>query len=123
MTILIIAFASSMILAGIVLMANPNLVFGVLNRQSQKLGLHIVAVVVRLLLGVMLVYQSGVSRYPLAIEIIGWISIIAAVFLTVIGRDRFRRLISWILSVAKSFARVGGVLAACFGAFLIHAFI
>jgi hypothetical protein len=104
-------------------MVNPNVVFGVLNRQSQSLGLHILAVVVRLLLGVLLVYQSGVSRYPLAIEIIGWISIIAAAFLTVIGRDRFGRLISWALSVAKSFARVGGVLAACFGAFLIHAFI
>jgi len=111
-----------MILAGIVLMVNPNLVFGMLNRQSQSLGLHILAVVVRLLLGVLLVYQADASRYPLAIEIIGWISIIAAAFLTVIGRDRFKRLISWALSVAKSFARVGGVLAVCFGAFLIHAF-
>ena len=123
MTILIIAFASAMILAGIVLMVNPSILLGVLNRQSQNLRLHILAVVVRLLLGVVLVYQSGVSRYPLAIEIIGWISIIAAAFLTVIGRDRFGRLISWALSVAKSFERVGGGLAVCFGAFLIHAFV
>ena len=112
-----------MILAGIVLMVSPNLVVDVLNRQSQKLGLHVLAVVVRLLLGVMLVYQSDASRYPLAIEIVGWISIIAAAFLAVIGRDRFGRLISWALSVAKSFERVGGGLAVCFGAFLIHAFV
>lgn len=123
MTILIIAFASSIILAGLVLLVNPNVVFGVLSRQSQGFGLHILAVVVRLMLGVLLVYQSGVSRYPLAIEIIGWVSITAAAFLTVMGRDRFQQLISWGLSVAKSFARVGGVLAVCFGAFLIHAFI
>jgi len=48
---------------------------------------------------VLLLSLSGASRYPLAIEIIGWVSIIAAMFLSIIGRDNFKRLMSWALSL------------------------
>jgi len=85
--------------------------------------MQILAIVVRLVLGVLLIYQSGASKYPLVIEIIGWLSIVAAVFFTVIGRNNFKRLISWALSLAKPFGRVGGVVAVCFGAFLVYAFV
>ena len=71
----------------------------------------------------MLIYQSDVSRYPLAIEIIGWLSIVAALFFTAIGRNNFNRIISWALSLARPIGRVGGVIALCFGAFLIYAFV
>ena len=123
MTGLIIVFGALILLAGIVILINPNLVFGLINKQAESLGLHVLAVVVRLLLGVALITQSGDSRYPLAIEIIGWLSIVAAASFAVIGRNRFKRLISWGMSVAKPFARIGGVAAVCFGAFLVHGFV
>ena len=69
------------------------------------------------------VHFSGASRYPFAIEIIGWISIIAAMFLSIIGRDNFKRLMSWALSLKKPFGRVGGFIAVCLGAFLVYAFV
>ncbi len=123
MTVLIIIFGALNLLAGIVIVINPEVIFGFLRNNVDKLALHILAIVVRLVLGVLLIYQSNVSKFPFVIEIIGWLSIVAAIFLAVIGRRNFNRLMSWALSLVKPFGRVGGVLAAAFGAFLIYAFV
>jgi len=123
MTILIIIFGVLTLLAGIIIIINPENIFGLLSKHSEKLEMQILAVVVRLVLGVLLIYQSGASKYPLVIEIIGWLSIVAAVFFAVIGRNNFKRLISWALSLAKPLGRVGGFVAVCFGTFLVYAFV
>ena len=123
MTLLIIIFGFLTLLAGIVIVINPEVIFGFLRNNLDKLALHILAVVVRLVLGALLIYQSNISEFPFVIEVIGWISIVAAIFLAVIGRRNFNRLMSWALSLSKPFGRVGGVLAVAFGAFLIYAFV
>ena len=123
MTLFIIIFGTLTCLAGIVILVNPEIVFGFLRKNSDKIELHILAVAIRLVLGVFLIYQSGVSKYPFVIEIIGWLSIVAAVFFAVIGRNNFSKLMVWALSQVKTLGRVGGVIASVFGAFLIHAFV
>lgn len=123
MTVLIIIFGALTLLAGIVIVINPEVIFGFLRNNLDKLILHILAVVVRLIIGVLLIYQSNVSKFPFVIEIIGWLSIVASVFLAVMGRRNFNSLMSWALSLLKPFGRVGGVVAAAFGAFLIYAFL
>jgi len=123
MTLLIIIFGFLTLLAGIVIVINPEVIFGFLRNNLDKLVLHILAVVVRLVLGALLIYQSNISEFPFVIEVIGWLSIVAAIFLAVIGRRNFNRLMSWALSLSKPFGRVGGVLAVAFGAFLIYAFV
>jgi hypothetical protein len=123
MTALIIIFGALILLAGVVILINPDVIFGFLRNNMDKPVIHILAVVVRLVIGALLLFQSGVSRYPLVIEIIGWLSIVAALFLAVMGRHNFRRLMSWALTSLKPYGRVGGVFAAAFGGFLIHAFV
>ena len=123
MSALIIIFGVLTLLAGLVILANPETLFGLFTRHIDEPWLHITAVVVRLVLGVLLIVQADVSRFPLAIEVIGWISIVAAVFFAVIGRDNFKRIIAWALSLQTTYGRVGGVLAAGFGAFLVYSFI
>ena len=123
MTILTIVFGALTLLAGTVIIFNPDIIFGFLKKNAGTLELHILAVAVRLVLGVLFIHKSGVSRYPLVIEIIGWLSIVAALSFAVIGRSTFKRLITWALSLDKPFGRVGGAIAMCFGAFLIHAFV
>jgi len=123
MTILIILFGALTSLAGILIVINPETVFGILRKNLDKLELHILAVVVRLVLGALLIFQADASKYPVAIEVIGWLSVVAAISLSVIGRQRFRRLMSWALTLAKPLGRAGGVAAACFGVFLIYAFV
>ena len=123
MTLLIIIFGFLTLLAGIVIVINPEVIFGFLRNNLDKLVLHILAVVVRLVLGALLIYQSNISEFPFVIEVIGWLSIVAAIFLAAMGRRNFNRLMSWALSLSKPFGRVGGILAMAFGAFLMYAFL
>ncbi|MEN8134539.1 MAG: hypothetical protein ABFS18_03250 [Thermodesulfobacteriota bacterium] len=123
MTLFIIIFSTLTCLAGIVILINPEIAFGLLRKKSDKIELHILAVAIRLVLGAFLISQAGVSKYPFVIEIIGWLSIVAAVFFAVIGRNNFITLMAWALAQVKTLGRVGGIFASAFGAFLIHAFI
>ena len=121
MNYIIILFGIATIVAGVIIVINPDTVFGLLRRKLESLGLHILAVVVRIILGAALIICAAGSKYPSAILIIGWISIVAAAVLGIIGRTNFKRLMSWALNVAPSFGRLGGSLAILFGGFLIHA--
>lgn len=123
MSTLIILFGALTLLAGIVLLVSPETIFGILRTNVEGLTVHVLAVVFRLILGALFIVQSGASGFPLAIEIIGWISIVAAVILTVMGRRNFVRLMSWALSLSKPLGRFGGVVAAAFGAFVVYAFV
>ncbi len=123
MTFLILIFAVLILLAGLVIVIRPEAVYNFLLENQAKLSLHIAAVVLRLGIGVLLLFQSSHSRFPLVIEIIGWLSIAAAIVLTLIGRHNFNRFVSWALSYVKPFGRIWGVLTGAFGAFLLYAFI
>ncbi len=123
MTVLIIIFGTLTFLAGIVILMNPDLIFGFLQRQLGKVELHVLNVVVRIFLGVLLISQSSISKFSFVIETIGWFCIAIAVILTLLGREHFNRLISWTLSLVETYNRVGGILIMIFGAFLIYAFV
>jgi len=123
MTEFIIIFGALTCLTGIVILVDPEMVFGFLRKHYDKIAVHILAVVIRLILGIFLIYQSGMSKFPFVIEIIGWLSIIAALIFAVIGRNNFNRLMTWALSQVKTMGRVGGIFASAFGAFLVYAFV
>jgi len=121
MNYIIILFGTATIVAGIIIMINPETVFGLIRKKLESLGLHILAVVVRVILGIALIMYAPESKYPTAILILGWITIIAASVLGIMGRTNFKRLMSWALRFSHSFLRIGGFLAILFGGFLIHA--
>ena len=123
MTNIILLFAFLTFIAGIIILFKPEIIFGVIRDNLDKVGLQVVAVALRLVLGILLVEYAPVSRFPLVIEVLGWLSIAAAVTFMLIGRANFLRLMNWALSLLKPYGRIGGVFAAAFGAFLIYAFI
>ena len=123
MSVVLIMFGVLTLLAGVVIIINPEIVFGFLKRHLEKLELQILAIVVRLVLGALLIYLAGVSKFPIVIEVLGWLSIIAAITFAVIGRNNFKRLMSWAMSFQKPYGRVGGIIAVCFGGFLVYAFV
>ena len=123
MNYIVILFGAATLVAGIIILINPETVFGLLHRKSDSLGMHILAVVVRIILGIALILCAAGSKYPPAILILGWISVVAAAVLGVMGRTNFKRLMSWALGLAPSFGRIGGLLAILFGGFLVHAVI
>lgn len=123
MTILIILLASLIALAGLLLLIKPAIVIGILESNYESAWIHVVAISVRIALGLLLIAQSSVSRYPTIIEILGGVSLFAAAFLLVIGRKRFQRMVMRVIAVVKPYSRLGGLLSFAFGAFLVYAFI
>lgn len=123
MITLIILFGVLILLAGLVIVVSPETIFGYLRRNMHRPALRVAAVVMRLVIGVLLISQAGRSRYPLVIEILGWLSIAAALLLAVMGRRNFNTLMAWAFTFVGRFGRASGAVAAAFGGFLVHAFV
>jgi hypothetical protein len=123
MTSIIIIFGIMVFLAGVIIVVNPETIFGVLRNNLEKVSLQVLAVGIRVVIGILLIQYAGESKYPAIIEILGWLSIVAAVTFSVIGRRHFVNLMSWAFSLLKPYGRIGGLFAMAFGGFLVHAFV
>lgn len=123
MILLILVFGCLIAGAGVLLLVRPVLVMGLIESNGERAWIYATAVGARVVLGLLLIQQAAQSKFPLVIEILGWFSLVAAIFLAVLGRQRFTRFLNWILEKVKPFARVGGLFAAVFGAFLFYAFL
>jgi uncharacterized membrane protein HdeD (DUF308 family) len=123
MIILIILFGLLTLLAGVIIVINPEIIFGYLRDNLDRPWLQLVAVAARLVLGILLIYTAGLSRFPLIIELLGWLSIAAAITFALMGRQRFLKLMSWAFSLLKPYGRIGGLFAMAFGGFLVYAYI
>ena len=93
-----------------------GMVRGVMNHVS---GIYF-AVIVRLLMGLSLIIAAPPSRFPVIFELLGWITIIAAVVLPLIGRERIVRLIAWFEGSSRVLGRAWLVFGLAFGGFLIY---
>ena len=105
------------------ILIKPDFLFDYLKRESDNYKLHIAAIVVRLIVGFLLIYYAELSQFPVAMEALGWFTIIAAVALILIGRKNFQKLIEWAVTFLRPYRFVGGILAVVFGGFLIYAFL
>jgi len=123
MAVLIILFGSLIFISGILLLINPEIIFSYLRNNVGNTAIHAAAVLVRLVIGILLITQAHISKFPVVIELLGWFFIVAGVFLAVIGRSNFLKLMSWVLRKFKAFGRIGGAIAIAFGGFLIYAFL
>ena len=123
MSLLIIVIGALILAASLSLIIRPALVIGVMESSGEKTWLYVLAIGVRLVLGWLLIQHAAVSKFPAVITVLGWIALIAAFFILVIGHTRFVRLVQWVTGWVKPWARFGGFFGAVFGAFLIYAFL
>ncbi|MBT8351653.1 MAG: hypothetical protein KJO26_10535 [Deltaproteobacteria bacterium] len=123
MNYFILLFGAATIIAGIIILINPDSIFELLRRNLESLSLHILAVVVRIIIGIALIVYAAESKYPTAIQILGWLSIFAAFTIGIMGRQNFKKLMYWALNLKPFMGRIGGIIAILFGGFLIHAVI
>ena len=61
MTVLIIIFGALTLIAGVIIIINPDYIFGLFAKNTEKLEIQILAVVVRLVLGALFISQSSAS--------------------------------------------------------------
>ena len=83
-------------------------------------GLYI-AVIVRLIFGAALIALAAQTKFPLAIKIIGYIAIIAAILIPVMGRERIGDLLNWFERADALLARLWLSAGLAFAGFLLYA--
>lgn len=121
MSPVILFFGIFVVLGGAALLARHGYIFSLLRKHIDSVGLYFLAIVVRVALGAVLVIGAYASKFPVALQALGWLSISAALVLVGIGRTRFQSLIDWALGFPSPIRSLAGVLAMLFGGFLIYA--
>lgn len=79
-----------------------------------------VASVGRLLLGAALIIAAPESLFPNVFTILGWLAIIAAVGIVIMGQVRMRKMVNWFAEMPPLALRIWLLFAIAFGAFLIY---
>lgn len=87
--------------------------------MNKSYGMY-VAVIVRLILGASLIIVAPVSRFPMVFNVLGWIAIIAAVGLILIGRENVGRIIAWFERFSTSLIRLWLLFGMAFAGYLIY---
>ncbi len=93
-----------------------NLVTSALDRRWGM----IFGVGVRLLLGAALIIAAPTSIFPVAFTVLGWVAIIAAIALLIMGTETVRKLIDWFGELQIAVLRGWLVFGMAFGGFLIY---
>ncbi len=111
-----------LLVAGVAIIARPALFLDYLQRNLNSKSLYASAIAFRLILGIVLIALAARSHYPLTIKTLGGMSVLVAIFIAVIGQQKFVRMFAGIVSRLSSYTRAGGIMAMALGGFLIHAF-
>ncbi len=118
--LLITLFGVLICLAGLVILIFPDQFRNAMNKWTGQ-PRFLFAVIIRVLFGALLLSEAANLKFPLAMKVIGAISILAAVVLLLIGQQRMDRFIDWWMRMTDNVLRVWSVLAIAFGAFFIYA--
>lgn len=121
MQMIMLLFAVIMLIIGVVIIINPSMVFGLIDRYAQSLLLHIIAVVIRLFFGIVFIIAAQSSALPTTIEILGWLFVVAGISLALIGRQNFKNLIAWAMSLVPHYGRVSGIFSIFFASIIGYA--
>ena len=122
MKLIIKLFGILLIFLGISLLIKAEIIIGWIENNMEKTSLYILAIAVRLVLGVLFIVAARASKYPRIIKFLGYLFLVAAIIFILIGQESFQGFISSLIPDVKPFAPLSGLLSIAFGGFLIYAF-
>jgi len=92
-TVLVIG-VTVIVLAGWGIFTPEKLKTSVSSAMDKYWGIYI-AVIVRLVLGSALIVVAPASRFPVVFQVLGLLTIVAAIVVALMGRERIRRFLAW----------------------------
>ena len=119
MKLFIVLIGALICLAGLVILIAPVKFKSVMNNWTGQ-PRFLFAIIIRIFFGAILLAEAANLKFPLAMKIIGGISIFAAIILLLIGQERMDRFIDWFMKMSDNMFRAWSVFAIAFGAFLIY---
>ena len=123
MNVFVILFGLFIIVMAGFMALNPKRFTDIMLQFSDSVWMHVGAVAVRIVLGIVLILVADQSRFPMALHIIGWIAIVAGVMIALVPHAKFTQLIHWVFSKLARYTRIAAIFALLFGGFLIYAVI
>jgi len=120
MVLLVQIFAAFVALLGLLGLFAPAKLVGMVAALFDGMAGLWVAVGLRLTIGILLLLTASASRFPLVFQIIGGISIAAAVIAVFMGQERIRNFVMWWVRKPAGFTRLWSVVAIAFGAFIYY---
>ena len=100
--------------------APKTLVKKVLDLFDRPWGLFL-AVGVRLVLGTLFVIAADETRFPTAFRFLGYLMLITAALIPLIGRQRISHLMGWFQAKPPAALRIWLIFGIAFGAFIVYA--
>ena len=116
----IAVFAVAIVLICLWSVLSPQWLFSLAGTVLEQRWLMPVAVGMRLLLGLALLWLAEASALPLLFYIIGCLSIVAALLLPFIGLPRIRQLVGWIETLPRRVLRLWMGFGVALGAALLY---
>ena len=89
-------------------------------RSMTSQARFLAAIILRLGMGALIWIIADELRFPYVMRVIAAISIIAAVGILIMGRERLNKLVDWWLARSDGLLRLSTAFAALFGGFLIY---
>ncbi|MDJ0700690.1 MAG: hypothetical protein QNJ07_12610 [Woeseiaceae bacterium] len=105
---------------GAVAIVRPGIFRDLFGRLSAQVT-WVLAVVLRLAIGTILLMVAGDTRLPQVMNVIGWIAIVAAVVVLLLGPERLEAFVEWWLGLTDGWLRTSAGFACAFGVFLAWA--
>lgn len=118
MNAILTLFCGFMLIAGTVILVEPNYVINPIKKYRQSRSLYMVAIIARALIGLLLLAVAVDSNSPFAAEILGWLFITAALIFVLIGHKKFVSMLDWTCDIQPKIARLMGVAAMGFAIWL-----
>lgn len=106
---------------GLLGLAAPNALVRYLRQIWERPSGLYIAVIFRLLMGVVLFWAAPDSRFPITLKILGAITILAAVAIPFVGYAKLTRFLHWFTELGPGVMRAWALVAIAFGAFLVYA--
>jgi hypothetical protein len=106
---------------GVLGVARPATLVGLVERPWRShAGLYL-AVGFRAALGILLLAGASSTRFPWVIGVLGVLSLVAAVSIPLLGYELLRKFVEWWVARPAGFVRTWSLVACAFGAFLLYA--
>ena len=122
MKLAVIVLSAFIVLAGILILIDPNIVYGLIENELHSTELYITAIVFRFLFGLLLFRSASISRNSIFMKILGLIMILAAFIFLMIGPKSFQEFISSALQNLEDYERIGGILGIIIGFYIIYTY-
>jgi len=120
MLVAVLLFGAAITLLAILGLASPGKLRNFVSGFGRSRNGFYFAIGIRLVFGIMLIGAASESRFPLGFQVLGFVSLVGAAAVAIIGQVRVQRMGEWANARSDVVIRAWALCAAAFGAFLVY---